>query len=192
MREGESPLFYYVIIMILEVLSIQEIMHSVRSFCAVCLTGAAIPTIEFLFGEHTITKPLLVLFILLLVVDWVAGRRVATKTNTRSSRYGIDGLFRTGTMFVFLIVGNAIDIILGYELPIVFGLMMAMVLLPTIESVIANIKLAGWDSHIRIEWVQRIVCVLYKWVESEIEYKEKRILNRQREKGEKESETKSN
>lgn len=160
-----------------------QIFERASTFWAVCVTTVAIPVIDFLFGSHVMTKPLLTIFIILTAMDWIAGRYVAGQTGTKRSQYGLAGALRTAMMLLALILGNVVDGLLGYDLPIAFALVFAMIAVPTAESVIANIVLAGWDSHIKVEWVQRLIDTMSKWVESEILYKQKRIKERQKEKG---------
>jgi len=129
-----------------------------------------------------LTKPLLIIFTTLIILDWLAGRRVASKTGTKASKYGLDGAVRTIVLYVLLGLGHFVDEEIGFEYPIAYAVSFALVAIPTAESFIANSIIVGWDSHIKITWLRSLIDFFSQFVENEIEYKTARIEERQKEK----------
>ena len=149
---------------------------------AICLTSVIIPSVEYLYGSHMLTKPLLIIFTTLIILDWLAGRRVASKTGTKASKYGLDGAVRTIVLYVLLGLGHFVDEAIGFEYPFAYAVSFALVAIPTAESFIANSIIVGWDSHIKVAWLRTVIDFFSKFVENEIEYKTARIEERQKQK----------
>lgn len=163
-------------------MAMQNLIERTGTLWAICVTSVVIPSIEYLYGSHILTKPLLVIFTTLIILDWLAGRRVATKTGTKASKYGLDGAVRTIVLYVLLGLGHFVDEAIGFEYPIAYAVSFALVAIPTAESFVANSIIVGWDSHIKVSWLRKLVDFFANFVETEIEYKTARIEERQKQK----------
>lgn len=91
------------------------------------VTGAAgsffMTTFHFLYGEGYVRYLALVLFVGLIVLDWIAGYRASKIDSSYSSECGINGAFRTAFILI-PDVGHLIDQIFGTP-GIAFGFLIA-------------------------------------------------------------------
>ena len=152
----------------------------------ISLVGAGLLTAaDFLFGGGELKYTMLTLLIIGTLLDWNSGRRAATKDGINASEYGIDGVWRTGQIYLILVFAHWIDktfLLDNIEIygmqpqGVVFYVFAAAILLDTIKSVTANHARLGWDKWIP-DW-------LLKWVANEIENKIARATKRKKEREE--------
>lgn len=132
-----------------------------------------VPAFHFLYGEGSIRYLAMLLFVLLITMDWIAGYRASKKDGSYASEYGIAGAFRTAFMLLMPATGHLVDGIFG--LPgIAFGFLTVAFGLHIWRSMTANVARAGWD-----KWVPNWALDM---VADEIEHKISRAIKRKREK----------
>ncbi|MFC4768749.1 phage holin family protein [Effusibacillus consociatus] len=131
--------------------------------------------IEVLYGPNH----LLMILILAGAIgfDWLSGTRAAKKDGTYSSEYGIDGVIRTIVMLFLPAFANLLD--KAFQTPgvIFYGITLALIY-HTWQSFAANSIRAGWG-----KWIPEFI---FKSVESELQAKMNRAMQRHQsgEKGE--------
>lgn len=60
------------------------------------LVGAVLaPTFEHFYGEDDVVQYTMTALLFFVVLDWISGIRASKKDYSYSSKYGIDGVFRT-------------------------------------------------------------------------------------------------
>lgn len=148
---------------------------------ATFVTIIALPFIDYMYGGHVMTVPLISIFTTLILLDWLSGVAASHKQGTYSSKYGLNGAIRTVFLYGMLALGHQIDAAFTSE-PWIFIVAWVLITFPTAQSVAANAVILGWESHIRVDFIQKILTVLEKWAQSEIEYKMARSKNRLEEK----------
>lgn len=136
----------------------------------------AVPAFEFMYGEGDVVRYAMTALVFFVLMDWLSGVRAAKKDQTYSSRYGIDGVFRSAFILALPAGGHMLDKIAGVP-GVLFGLLAFGVLYHVIQSMTANVIRAGWA-----EWVPtKVLEALTKWVGSELEAKLRRATFRQQE-----------
>ena len=112
------------------------------------------------------------LFIVLIAMDWMSGIAAAKKDGSYSSQYGITGIYRTVFLLLFPAAGYYLDVLMSTP-NVLFYFIVSGLAFHIANSVAANVVRAGWS-----KWVPK---KLMKFVESEIEAKNKRSLKNKRE-----------
>lgn len=135
-----------------------------------------VPTFDFLYGEGEVAKHIMVALLFFIVMDWISGVRAAKKDHSYSSKYGIDGIFRTFFILLLPAGGHLLDIVIGSP-GVIFGVLAAGVLYHNIQSMTANAIRAGWGTWVP-DW---ILTKLTDWVKEEIESKLARSAKRKEE-----------
>ena len=138
-----------------------------------------VPVFEFLYGSGNIVLYSMLALVFFILLDWISGSRAAKKDRSYSSKYGIDGIFRTFFMLMLPAGGHLLDMALGIP-PVLFGLIVFGLLYHTIQSATANAIRAGWGEWIP-EW---LLAKITEWVRSELESKIDRALKRKEGNGE--------
>lgn len=141
------------------------------------VTGAAgsffVSTFHFFYGEGYVRYLALVLFLGLIVLDWIAGYRASKIDGSYASEYGINGAFRTAFILGVPAVGHLIDQIFGTP-GIAFGFLIAAFGLHIWKSMTANAVRAKWEKWVP-NWAMNTVT-------DEIEHKLARSIKRRKEK----------
>lgn len=139
---------------------------SIENLIPALVGGVLLPVFEFLYGEGMQVLYTVLALVFFIMLDWVAGIRAAKKDATYSSKYGIDGVFRTFFMICLPAGGHFLDMIFGLP-SVFFGVLAAGLLYHTIKSATANAIRAGWG-----QWIpENVLNLLTDWVRSEIESK---------------------
>lgn len=155
---------------------IERVIHETE-FIVTLIFGALIaPVVTFLFGDHALNFTLVTAMILAIIADWISGTRASKKHNTYGSKYGVNGVFRTLFIFVFMAIANSVDLIFNSP-GVVFGTFTLGVLYHVLHSAIANAIRAGWGSHLP----EDLLIWLAEKVKHEINHKERRDKQRKRE-----------
>lgn len=135
-----------------------------------------LPVFEFLYGEGTAVVSIMGALAFFILLDWISGSRAARKDDTYSSKYGIDGVFRTFFMALLPAGGHLLDKAVG--LPgILFGIFALGLIYHTLRSMTANAIRAGWAEWLPISILEKVI----DWVGSEMEAKVNRALQRRTE-----------
>ncbi|WP_339167112.1 phage holin family protein [Brevibacillus sp. FSL L8-0520] len=141
------------------------------------ISGAAgaffVSAFQFFYGEGPIRYLALVLYLLLIAMDWAAGYRASKIDGSYASEYGINGAFRTAFLLFMPAVGHLIDSLLGTP-GIAFIFLTAAFGLHIWKSMTANVVRAGWE-----KWVPEWALIA---VSDEIEHKLARAIKRRQEK----------
>lgn len=140
--------------------------------------GFLLPIFEFFYGAGPSVISFVVALGFFIAMDWISGSRASKKDNTYSSKYGIDGVFRSFFMVMLPAGGHLLDNIFNSP-GVIFGVFTTGLLYHTIKSMTANAVRAGWGDWLPISAMQKIT----GWVQSEIESKIDRAIKRQRDKG---------
>ena len=137
------------------------------------LGGILIPIFEYFYGPDPTAITMMAALTFFLVLDWITGVRAAVKDKSYSSKYGIDGMFRS--FFILLLPAGAHMIGKIYDFPnIVMGIFIGFLLLHISKSMVANAIRCGWG-----EWIPlKLLDVLMKWAESELDKKFERSISR--------------
>lgn len=138
--------------------------------------GAALPVFEFFYGNGPAVMGAVFALAFFIGMDWLSGSSASRKDKTYASHYGIDGVFRTFFMLLLPAGGHLLDKVMSSP-GIVFGILVAGLLLHTIKSMTANVIRVGWAEWIPVSILERIT----DWVQSEIESKIDRALKRRAE-----------
>jgi toxin secretion/phage lysis holin len=107
----------------------------------------------FLYGEGR--SDILVVFLVLIAVDWITGIAASLKDKQNFSEYGFSGVLRTLFILIFPAIGNMLD--RAMETPgflfygVTFGLMYH-----TFTSMIENAIRAGWGRFIPQQVVELV------------------------------------
>ncbi|SFE43177.1 Phage-related holin (Lysis protein) [Paenibacillus algorifonticola] len=135
--------------------------------------AVAVPVFEYMYGAGEAVITAMVALTFFILMDWLSGVRAAKKDFSYSSKYGIDGIFRTMFMLLLPAGGHLIDKM--FNLPgILFGALTAGLLYHVIQSMVANSLRAGWG-----EWLPiNVLETLLKWVGSELDKKINRAAER--------------
>ncbi len=128
---------------------------------------------NFLYGEDPVRYLALLLYGLVISLDWIGGHRAAKKDGSYASEYGIEGAYRTVFLLIMPAVGHLIDQITGMP-GIAFGFVIAAFGLHIWKSMTANVVRAGWEKWVP-EWAMNVVA-------DEIEHKIARATKRRQEK----------
>ncbi|MEJ8547210.1 phage holin family protein [Brevibacillus borstelensis] len=128
---------------------------------------------HFFYGEGPIRYLAIVLYMLLIAMDWAAGYRASKIDGSYASEYGINGAFRTAFLLFMPAVGHLIDSLLGTP-SIAFIFLTAAFGLHIWKSMTANVVRAGWEKWVP-EWAMNAVS-------DEIEHKLARAIKRRQEK----------
>lgn len=75
--------------------------------------GAFIPVFHFLYGEGLTRYVAMILYTLVIVMDWIGGYRASKIDGSYASEYGIAGGFQTAFLLLMPAVGHLIDVILS-------------------------------------------------------------------------------
>lgn len=133
------------------------------------LTAIGMLIFQYGFGSSKVVLITFILFVILLVMDWLSGTSAAKKDGIDASRYGIDGAKNLAIVVTLPVIGRLIDIMMGTEV-IVMGVIVGVLARSVARSVIANVKRAGWNIH--------IPDTILKWVEDELLQKDARAVER--------------
>ncbi|GAA4865098.1 hypothetical protein GCM10023310_50750 [Paenibacillus vulneris] len=128
---------------------------------------------QFLYGDEPVKYLVLTLYVLLIVMDWIAGYRASLKDGSYASEYGIDGAFRSLFLLFVPAAGHLVDQIIGMPM-VAFGFLTGAAGLHIWKSMTANTVRAGWDKWVPV-WVMNAVA-------DEIEHKMARAAKRVEEK----------
>lgn len=138
--------------------------------------GILLPVFEFFYGEGPTVISIMGALAFFIMLDWISGSRAARKDDTYSSKYGIDGIFRTFFMVLLPAGGHLMDKAFG--LPgIMLGIFALGLLYHTLRSMTANSIRAGWAEWLPIALLEKVI----EWVGSEMEAKVSRALQRKAE-----------
>jgi phage-related holin len=145
-----------------------------KSQLAASSVGAVlVPVFNFFYGEADAVVTVMAALLFFVVMDWLSGIRAAKKDNTYSSRYGIDGVFRTFFIMLLPAGGHLLDGVFG--LPgAIFGALAIGTLYHVLQSMTANAIRAGWGDWVPLSILEYIL----KWVGSELDKKVKRAASR--------------
>ncbi|MFD0670817.1 phage holin family protein [Cohnella sp. GCM10027633] len=135
--------------------------------------GILLPLFEFFYGEGKAVLGAVLALAFFIGLDWLSGTSAARKDRTYASHYGIDGVFRSFFMLLLPAGGHLLDEVLMSP-GIVFGVLVAGLLYHTIKSMTANAVRAGWANWLPIS----VIDLVTEWVQSEIESKLSRSLQR--------------
>lgn len=153
-------------------------MKNIDGIIAMVAT-ALIGFVDFLYGGGELVYLVLMVLMISTLLDWNSGRRAAKKDGVNASEYGIDGIWRTGQIYLILALGHWIDktfLLNNFELVdyqlngAIFYLFAAGIFVDTLKSVTAN--------HARLGWDNRIPSWALDWVANEIENKIARARER--------------
>lgn len=151
-----------------------------KSFYAV-LTGyvSAVMSvcITTLYGNHDWVQPMFYSLVMLIVLDWLAGSHASRKDKSYNSSTALNALFRTSGLLLLLAFAHRVDIVFDSE-PFIFAFVWGSILYPTFQSVMANFVRVGWNSHVQIEWINRLLGYIAQRVESELRHKLERSKQR--------------
>lgn len=136
-------------------------------------SAVAMLVFQYVFDSNKVVLVTFIIFVLLIVMDWLSGTSAAKKDGIDTSRYGIEGVNRTVLLLLLPCVARLIDIVVGTEV-VVMGLVIGILARSIARSVIANIKRAGWNIY--------IPDTLLDWVSDELEQKDARAMRRLQEK----------
>ena len=153
-----------------------DTLFKTQNILASIIGGFLVPVFEFLYGESEVVKYLMTAILFFIIMDWISGVRAAKKDHSYSSKYGIDGVFRTFFILLLPAGGHLLDKALGSP-GLIFGLLSVGVLYHVIQSMTANAIRAGWGDWIP-DW---ILTRLTEWVREEIESKLARSKQRRKE-----------
>jgi phage-related holin len=148
-----------------------------QKFASSILGGVLTSAFGFLYGNGIVVVYGMLALVLFIFLDWIAGSRASRKDNTYASKYGIDGVFRTFFMILLPAGGHLLDVLFQLPVPAIFGLLVGGLLIHTIKSMTANVIRAGWGEWVPAWMLERLV----SWVQSEIESKTQRAMQRQAE-----------
>ncbi|GED17941.1 hypothetical protein AMI01nite_59320 [Aneurinibacillus migulanus] len=112
--------------------------------------GAFIPVFHFLYGEGPIRLVIMVFYLGLIGMDWIAGYRAAKIDGSYASEYGINGAFRTAFLLLMPAIGHLVDVILSMP-DIAFGFLTIAFASHIWKSMTANVIRAGWGKWVP-EW----------------------------------------
>ncbi|WP_099519132.1 phage holin family protein [Paenibacillus sp. BIHB 4019] len=105
--------------------------------------AVVVPAFKYMYGAGDAVVSAMVALTFFIVMDWISGIRAAKQDYSYSSKYGIDGIFRTLFMLLLPAGGHLLDSMFG--LPgILFGALTAGLLYHVIQSMVANSLRAGW------------------------------------------------
>ncbi|MEF2246235.1 phage holin family protein [Paenibacillus sp. IITD108] len=135
--------------------------------------AAVLPVYQFLFGTGDAVNGVMMALLFFIVMDWLSGIRAANKDKSYTSKYGIDGIFRTFFMLLLPAGGHLLDKAFGIP-DIIFGAIAFGLLYHVIKSMTANAIRAEWGEWLPVGILEKVT----SWVESEIEQKAKRSLER--------------
>jgi phage-related holin len=161
-----------------------KILKTLSSYSIVGAFGGGIQALfSFLYGGGEVRLAIFLIYLFVLVVDYIAGTSAAEKDGSYGSVYGRKGALKI--LFVYSLipaVANLGDVALnvkepfviyGYQIEgLVFGTVTFMMGRHVLKSAIANAYRAGWN--IPEAWA--------KWAKNEIELKEARATERRLEK----------
>lgn len=133
------------------------------------LTAIGMLIFQYGFGSSEVVLITFILFVMLLVMDWLSGTSAAKKDGIDASRYGIEGAKSLVIVLTLPVVARLIDIMIGTEV-ILTGFVVGILARSVARSVIANVKRAGWNIH--------IPDTVLKWVEDELLQKDARAVER--------------
>lgn len=156
---------------------------SLASYAFLGVMGGGIQAIfAVLYGHGEIRFLIFLLYLMLLVFDFIAGTSASEKDGSYGSIYGRKG---AGRLLVYLLIpaaGNLVDqalnikepfIMYGYALEgFAFGFLTFTFGFHISKSAVANAYRAGWNPPE----------LLVKWAKNEIELKEARAIARNQEK----------
>ncbi|WHY76216.1 phage holin family protein [Neobacillus sp. WH10] len=100
--------------------------------------------------------------VIILILDYAVGDRLAKKNKVYESNIGIDAVIRDGIIFLIVGVGWIFDQLLGTG-AFVFAVLALSFIYHNLQSFVANLYVLGWDKHFPM-W-------LFKILESEINAK---------------------
>jgi phage-related holin len=140
--------------------------------------GFLLPIFEFFYGAGPSVISFVIALVFFIAMDWISGSRASKKDNTYSSKYGIDGIFRSFFMVLLPAGGHLLDNVFNSP-GVIFGIFTIGLLYHTIKSMTANAVRAGWADWLPIAAMEKVI----SWVSSEIESKLDRAIKRQKDKG---------
>ncbi len=123
--------------------------------------------INYLYGAER--TDILVVFIVLIAIDWITGIAAALKDKTYSTEYGISGILRTLFILSFPAIGNMLDRAMETPGFLFYGVTFGLIY-HTFHSMTANAVRAGWGRFIP----QQVV----DFVSSEIKAKANRAIKK--------------
>lgn len=138
--------------------------------------GILLPAFEYFYGQGPVVVLAIVTVAFFILMDWISGKAASDKDNTYSSRYGINGVFRTFFMLLLPAGGHLLDTLFGSP-SILFGILVFGLLRHTIKSMTANVIRAGWAEWVPVDVLEKIT----SWVSSELESKITRAAQRRQE-----------
>lgn len=137
------------------------------------LGGIFIPIFEFFYGADETAITMMCALLFFIVLDWITGVRAAVKDKSYSSKYGIDGIFRS--FFILLLPSGAHMLGKIYQFPnIVMGIFVGFLLLHISKSMVANAIRCGWGQWLPLKMLDFAM----KWAESELDKKVERSISR--------------
>jgi toxin secretion/phage lysis holin len=142
-------------------------LASIGKVYAASIGGALGSAGSYLYGDGSVTA--IKLFLLLIAMDWLSGIAASKKDGSYTSAYGISGIYRTGVILLFPACANYIDKLIGTP-ETVFYFVISGLAFHIFNSVAANCVRAGWG-----KWIPS---KLIRFVQSEIEAKQKRSENK--------------
>lgn len=134
-----------------------------------------------LFGNSNIAYVGMVIFIFVIIADWISGYRASKIDGSYASEYGIDGAFRTVFILLFPVIAHQADKFM--QLPnVLFGFCLLAFGLHVWKSMTANAIRCGWDKWIPI-WAFEIVSdeLDHKIARSKKRLEEKNIISKEEE-----------
>jgi hypothetical protein len=152
-------------------------LSSSQKFASSVIGGFLTSAFAFFYGSGVVVIYGMLALVFFIGLDWIAGIRASEKDDTYASKYGRDAVFRTFFMILLPAGGHILDVWFQLPVPAIFGLLVGGLLLHTIKSMTANVVRAGWGEWVPAWMLERLV----SWVQSEIESKTQRALQRQAE-----------
>ena len=112
---------------------------------------------------------LFIMLLVIIVIDFLIGTRLANKNKKYESNIGIDAVIRNFIVILFCVVGYMADQVVSTGM-LIFAIFTIAFLYHFSQSFIANIYVLGWDKYFPV-W-------LFKFAQVEIEAKIKKYLER--------------
>lgn len=127
------------------------------------------PIFTFMYGTGPSALLWMLVYTLLIVIDWISGYRASRVDGSYASEYGIEGAYRTAYLLIVPTLAHKADLIIGTP-NIIFGFTLLAFGAHIWRSMTANVYRAGWDKWIPIP--------VLNWVADEIEHKAARAQKR--------------
>lgn len=112
--------------------------------------GAVVSAVfSYAYGGTQFAIGAMLLYVGIIVMDWIAGNRASKKDGSYASEYGIDGGFRTAFLLIMPVLAHRADIMMG--LPnVIFAFVLLSFGLHIWKSMTANVVRCGWDIWVPI------------------------------------------